>query len=312
MSEKFLYNVQCQPTALSITVYAHDLFNYRYHCHNSEYEIDIIFQGKAEFCNGTELYQLEEDDVILINPSVFHGSFVLKENSKSLVFRFSEKALRSFLYKFERINFSILPSNRNTRKEAIYAKIRYYCAIILSSLGQESEFQQMTISAAAEMLLSTLCESRKFTISKASEYTEYNQDVIQQLLNYINDNYFHKISLDDLARHIRYNRTYVSTLFKNVLGINFHNYLMKIRLSHAMFELGATEKSISQIALDCGFTDFKSFNRTFREVFHCRPMEYRQRLEPERTIHAYLHQIYVSPQEDPVVSKKLNEYMNIL
>ena len=71
MPDYYFYNIQCQPTLMKLTVYAHDLFNYRYHSHNSEYEIDIILQGKAEFCTGTELYELEEDDVIVINPGVF-------------------------------------------------------------------------------------------------------------------------------------------------------------------------------------------------------------------------------------------------
>ena len=50
-----------------ITCYAHDILNYRYNWHHSEYEIDILLHGKMEFCKGKETYIMEEDDVIWWN-----------------------------------------------------------------------------------------------------------------------------------------------------------------------------------------------------------------------------------------------------
>ena len=311
MPEKYYYDIQWPENDLYVTCYAHDLFNFRYHWHDSEYEIDIILKGKAEFCSGNEIYSLEENDVILINPGVFHASFSTEEDSKALVLRFSEKAFSSFLGKYERLNFLLKPSDQNTRDLRVYKMIRYYSALLLKTLASENRFSSLIERSSMEMLLSELCMSCDHTIFRFPEYNENNKAVIGQLLNYIDEHYAEKLSLDDISKYIRYNRTYVSTLFKNVMGTNFHNYLTKKRLSHALFELGATDKAITQIVMDCGFTDLKAFNKTFRDIFHYLPTEYRQRLNPNRIIRAYLHQIYVSPDEDPAVCRKLGEYLSL-
>jgi hypothetical protein len=49
-----------------------------------------------------------------------------------------------------------------------------------------------------------------------------------------------------LARFSLYNRTYVSTLFKNTIGINFYEYLTRIHIQKALLELSSTSKSLTE------------------------------------------------------------------
>ena len=115
----------------------------------------------------------------------------------------------------------------------------------------------------------------------------------------------------DVYKRQHYNRTYVSTLFKNTMGINFHDYLTRVRLSMAIDQLAVTEKNITQIAIDCGFSDLKTFNHRFRSVFGYLPAEYRQRLNPSRIMQIRNQQVYVSPR-DPEVAQKLEEFLAVL
>ena len=50
------------------------------------------------------------------------------------------------------------------------------------------------------------------------------------------------------------------------MGIGFHEYLTRVRFQKATLDFGAPGKNLSQIALDNGFPDLKSFNQLFYHV----------------------------------------------
>lgn len=72
---------------------------------------------------------------------------------------------------------------------------------------------------------------------------------IHLLLSYVEEHYAEKLSLEDLADYAQYNRTYVSTLFKQMVGINFHEYLTRVRFQHALNDLTYTRDNLTDIAL---------------------------------------------------------------
>lgn len=310
MTRQFHYELQWPRDNIFLYTYAHELYNYRYHWHDSDYEIDIVLKGRAEFCRGQKTFLLEEDDIIFTNPGIWHASFSREENSKALVLRFSDKVFRNLLKPEERFNFYIPASDASTRQDSIYRKIRYYAAKLLQSASQSGSFQNLDSRAAFEMLLSTVCSHEDKEVVRSYDPNERNMETVKRLLRYIDDHFAEKLSLEDLANYTQYNRTYVSTLFKNTIGINFHEYLTRVRLSHAIFQLAVTDKSMTQIALDCGFPDLKIFNQRFRDIFHYLPTEYRQRLDPNHIVHLRDQQVYISPK-DPLIAAKLEGYMDV-
>ncbi len=90
-------------------------------------------------------------------------------------------------------------------------------------------------------------------------------------LNYRND-----ISLTSLASEMYLSRSTVSRLFKRYTGQDFPEYLRNLRLRAVRAELLRTDKSITDIALDCGFSSSSVMNRSFREVYQITPGQYRE------------------------------------
>ncbi len=78
-------------------------------------------------------------------------------------------------------------------------------------------------------------------------------DAVEKIVQYIDANYMQKITLNDLAQVSKYNRNYISQFFKSNLGVNFHDYLTRIRLREATLALSQTNQSVSEIALSHGF-----------------------------------------------------------
>ncbi|WP_077609569.1 helix-turn-helix transcriptional regulator [Clostridium sp. Marseille-P2415] len=85
-----------------------------------------------------------------------------------------------------------------------------------------------------------------------------------------------KLTLKELAEYAGDNESYLSSLFKKMVGINFYKYLNRVRMQRAITELLTTDKPIADIAIDNGFSDVKSFNAIFLESFQKRPSEYRR------------------------------------
>ena len=72
------------------------------------------------------------------------------------------------------------------------------------------------------------------------------------------------------------NHQYVGRLFRTQIGTTFHEYLNGVRLQHAAQALREQpEKTVMEIALDCGFQNATYFNRVFREKYGVCPTEWR-------------------------------------
>ena len=103
----------------------------------------------------------------------------------------------------------------------------------------------------------------------------------QSLLSYIDDHYADNISLEYAAADMNFSTGYFSKIFKKLMGINFVTYLNLVRVEHAAYELRNTEQKFTEIALNCGFNNIRTFNRVFKEITGCTPSEFLQIPDPD-------------------------------
>src|SRR3982751_2657332 len=70
-----------------------------------------------------------------------------------------------------------------------------------------------------------------------------------------------------------------SRSFRAVFGETPHRYLQRRRVERSMFLLRETDRSVTDICLDVGFTSLGTFSRTFREIVGESPTDYRNSAE---------------------------------
>jgi transcriptional regulator GlxA family with amidase domain len=68
--------------------------------------------------------------------------------------------------------------------------------------------------------------------------------------------------------------------FRATFGETPHRYLQRRRVERAMFLLRETDRSVTDISLDVGFTSLGTFSRTFHDIVGLSPREYRAGAEP--------------------------------
>jgi AraC-like DNA-binding protein len=93
-----------------------------------------------------------------------------------------------------------------------------------------------------------------------------------------------EISLDDAAAHVGLSPFHFLRLFKAVLGVTPHQYLVRARLRRAARLLADDTRSISDVALDVGFADLSNFVRTFHRAAGVSPRGFRRAARGDRKI----------------------------
>lgn len=104
---------------------------------------------------------------------------------------------------------------------------------------------------------------------------EGNEDIFQEVLFYIGQNYMYEITLPSLAEKFSYNTSYFSELFKTKVGQTFVQYVSELRMKHACQLLETTELGLTDIAELTGFSNASYFSSRFKKAFHISPSEYR-------------------------------------
>ncbi len=98
---------------------------------------------------------------------------------------------------------------------------------------------------------------------------------IQRAMGLIQQRYWDQLSLADLASQVGMSKHRLSHRFREVLGVTFREYLLKVRLERAKVLLAAGHLSITEVAHDVGFGDLPRFDKMFKRYTGFTPSAYR-------------------------------------
>jgi AraC-like DNA-binding protein len=92
------------------------------------------------------------------------------------------------------------------------------------------------------------------------------------------------VGLEDAARQAGFSPFHVLRLFRNVIGVTPHQYLLRVRLREAARLLADPGRPITEIALDVGFADLSNFVRTFRRAAGMPPGAFRKNFQDRAAV----------------------------
>ena len=98
---------------------------------------------------------------------------------------------------------------------------------------------------------------------------------MDRALKYIDETYSQDdLSLKSVADAMNFTPAYFSALFKKEMGINFSDYLTKVRMEKAKALLSSTAKMIYEVAGEVGFKDYRYFGQIFNKYTGQTPREF--------------------------------------
>jgi AraC family transcriptional regulator len=98
--------------------------------------------------------------------------------------------------------------------------------------------------------------------------------IVEKAKRLLHEHCCETIRLDDIARALRVSAVYLTQAFTRAEGMPLYRYLMQLRLNLALSELPNRE-SLTDLALDLGFSSHSHFTAAFRSTFGLTPSEFR-------------------------------------
>lgn len=246
--------------------------NHDYHWHK-EIELILLLKGKITYEIKNTKHEVLEKDIFLANSLDIHS---ISSNCESIIllFQIDPTFFDKYYSGFSKLYFEFNDTLNNVNTE-LYYKVRSNLAKIMFSLiKQDTTYKLSAINLAINTILIIL----KSFSSKPREENSYSllNERVFEILNFIDKNYNIDISLNSISKKILISPQYISKIFKNSLGINFIDYIHKLRIKKSLNDLLNTNKSILDISLEHGFNDHKAYNRVFKKEFNMSPTDYRK------------------------------------
>lgn len=104
---------------------------------------------------------------------------------------------------------------------------------------------------------------------------------IRKALRFIADNYFEHLELAAVADFVQLSPSYFSSLFRQVVGMNFREYLCSVRVEESKRLLLSTDFALADIAVSVGFPDQSYYCKIFKRIVGISPGKFRT--QPQTT-----------------------------
>ncbi len=241
---------------------------------NQGIQFIMVISGELTVETNSHYYELEKKDLLVINRNQLYqlkGS----NNNRVLIVAITDQYMNQQYAAYVNSRFECYSKEVDMGREKHINTIRRLLAEALISYFRKDESYKIAMQFYISNILLILI--RRFKQKATSfEKVNTNDQRITQIISFMEMNYNQPITLKSVAEKFYLSTGYLSRYFKQITNIGFHRFLMKIRLEHAVKDLLYTSKPISQIAMNNGFPNAKSFAAIFKENYQETPKTYRE------------------------------------
>lgn len=258
------------------------------HC-QSFFEINIVLRGEGMHYVENGKLPVKAGDVFVIPPRFRHGyvggnGFDVYHLVLSPVFFEKHYSELILLPAFNRL-FKVEPAMREMFLSDIHLTLDKpaLCELspLLNSIREQSLITTpealLTAAALSVVLICSLCSEYQNSRKNDASSTDGGKDeAFMSSVAYMYENYYRKISIEELAGTARMSRSSYQSRFKEYTGMSPGEFVIKLRCEAAASILVSSERSVADIAEEAGFYDTPHFIRCFKKRYGMSPIEYRR------------------------------------
>lgn len=147
-----------------------------------------------------------------------------------------------------------------------------FMEVILEKFDKLDPSGHSTASDVALMVMQIMA----FLPEQPQAFMPQQQTVSARIMQWVENNYSEKFSLDELAQAIGLSRSYTSRIFRQQTGGSIHEYLLTRRIKKSCDLLRTSPLSIDAIAQEVGFIEVTYFITCFKKMMSQTPLQYRK------------------------------------
>ena len=254
----------------------HPRYSMPLHWHR-EFEILRVISGNLKlYLNNTE-YSVSEGDVAFIEcgvlprgqpTSCIYECIVLDLNMlcKSATDRIAKYVLPIITRDVD-VERIIHPNDKNI-SDAV--------CTLFDTVKNESQFFELKVYSCISEIMYLLYTENKVKTPEKRRNSGHASGAITEILDYIEQRYTERITLEELAKVASTNEKYLCRFFKEYTGNTPIEYINRFRIERACLKMTEENKSITEAAFDSGFNDISYFSKIFKKYKGITPREYRR------------------------------------
>lgn len=245
--------------------------------------IRYVYSGSDEIRTPSGSFVMEKNDICLMNARFVLSQYLAHEDDIvfSLMFEKDYLIKRILHHQNEssvivQFMYNYVLYGRNRQNYILFHGGDNDCLPrIFEDIVAEYAYPSLDSLALLESYLRALLINMSRSDYDFERHAESKRSfLLAVLVNEISQDY-PSITLSRLADKMGYHPDYISRCIKEGTGLNFKDYLLRIRMAHARDLLKNSALSISEVAAAVGYQNETYFYKKFREIYGCTPAKCR-------------------------------------
>ncbi|MGK8439787.1 AraC family transcriptional regulator [Ectopseudomonas hydrolytica] len=254
----------------------------RWHFHK-EYELHLIVASSGKVFIGDYIGNFSPNTLFLTGPGLPHNWISQVEDgevveTRDMLVNFTDEVLE--------------------QGSAVFAELKSL-APLLARAQFGIEFRDPRVIREAALLLRRIADSRGITrlghffillelLAASEDYQllsamtaadlgdEQHVERINRAVDYIFQHYAQDLCQEEVAEHLGMTPSYFSRFFKQATGRGFVEFVNRLRVSKSCELLSKSEKPVTEVCFESGFSNISNFNRRFQQLKGMTPSRYRK------------------------------------
>lgn len=251
---------------------------------HEEAEMTIILTGAASYQVGDDTFQVKRGDLIFIAPNTLHSAYPIPGEtlvSDTIVFHldllgYPVKDQCTISYLHPLYNGTLRFLSCIDKQNPAYAELLPCVREAFHSITRQEPYFELLLKEKLHRIFYLLFRNQCMVETKISKMAALRIEKIKRALVHIQENYKDPISVTQLADICCFSKVHFMNFFKQTVGVSCMEYIVQLRLKIAATLIRTTDLSISEAALESGFTNLSNFNRLFKNYYHTTPSAYRK------------------------------------
>ncbi|WP_461205874.1 helix-turn-helix domain-containing protein [Clostridium sp. DL1XJH146] len=241
-------------------------------------EVLYIYKGTMHIGRNDKEYELNQNDLFIVNSGFIHFTKCIG-NVETILLQIPYDLLNQSLPDFSSLQFKEYYPYNKFKDHLPFKEMINYLLTMNNIFEEKKAGYQFLFNSNLHLFLHALYTN--FTLPKnaiVKPTTIKYRKRLEIIIEYVNQNYMDTIPLSKVASLVALNPEYFCRSFKKHMGFTFVEYVNQVRLIYIHNDILNTDDSIIQIQERHGFTNYKVFNRMFKEAYGCTPSRLRKKI----------------------------------
>jgi len=252
-------------------------------------EIPYLLSGSCTMEVEGQTFSMHEGDFVILDTRSSHLPHVPEDGLLLNIEIETEFFDEAFFRQFEKDDplagfFASVVYSRKSEKRYLYFdcgndfRIRQLIMMICAEYYSQEVCCAQVIQNLTMVLLATVVRLQRQKLAMVTAADTVDDTALSGIFRYIGE-HLTDVSRESLAGHFGYSYSYMNTILQTATGMSFSALKRTLRLQRAELLLRTTDRPITDVAHDSGFSGMTGFYDQFRKEYGVTPQEYRKSQE---------------------------------